>query len=261
MDHQKFKMELAKTAIATGHEVTEMITALYWEEFGEWTDDQFIAACQRCRNDLDRFPTVHQLRERWSSCRNENTAHVIESKVPRIAAPEIDQDNLSGLARDLPDDEIKELMEARGYCPSAVVVVITKQIKPLLRQQLLKDLIRPGWDDCTLLAVRCSKCRDRGAVEVYSPRSFKGVTRDEVVESELRIKTVMVACECQEGKAHKKPVDYQKKMNQAQPMLEFDGNTMCRVTELGLAEQRAEFCNFLKNDYRPHNYNSEFSDW
>ena len=59
MDHQKFKMELAKTAIATGHEVTEMITALYWEEFGEWTDDQFIAACQRCRNDLDRFPTVH----------------------------------------------------------------------------------------------------------------------------------------------------------------------------------------------------------
>lgn len=261
MDHQKFKMELAKTAIATGAELTEMMTALYWEEFSGWTDDQFISACQRCRNDLDRFPTVHQLRERWSACRVDNAVQVIESKVPRIANPEVDQDSLTKAADALTDEEIKELMEARGYSPAAMVVVVTRQIKPLLRRQLLKDLIKPGWDDCSLIAARCSKCGDRGVIEVYSPRSYQGTPRDEVTPDDLRIKTVMVACGCQAGKAHTKPIDFQKKMNQAKPMLEFDENTMCQVNHIGLDDQKAELFNFLKNDYRPHNYHSEFSDW
>lgn len=261
MDHEKFKMNLAKTAIATGGEVTDMILSVYWDEFSSWTDDQFIAALQRCRNELNRFPTVAQIKERFVSCRHSNAAQVIESSVPRISNPEVDQDSLTKTAEALTDNEIRELMEARGYNAAAMAVIITGQVKAKLKIDLLKDLVRPGWDDGSETAARCHKCQDRGAIEVYSPKSYLGVKADMYQPDDLRIKTVMVSCECQAGEFHRRPVDPHKDMNRALPMLEFNENTMLPVSAIGLEDQRAELYLFLKNDYKPAKFFSEFADW
>jgi len=261
MDHEKFKVNLAKTAIATGGEVTDMILSVYWDEFQNWTDDQFLAALQRCRNELSRFPTVAQIKERFVSCAHSNAVQVIESSVPRIANPEVDQDNLTKAAQNMTDQEIKELMEARGYNAAAIAVVIMGQVKAKLRMDLLKDLIRPGWDDGSTYAARCHKCEDRGAIEVYSPKSYLGVDGDTYQPTDLRIKTVMVSCECQAGESHRRPVDPHKDMNRSLPMLEFNENTMLPVSAIGLEDQQAELYLFLKNDYKPAKFFSEFADW
>lgn len=261
MDHEKFKIHLAKTAIATGGEVTDMILSVYWDEFATWTDDQFIAALQRCRNELSRFPTVAQVKERFISSRHNNATEVIESSVPRIANPEVDQDGLTKAAGSLTDAEIVELMEARGFNDAAIEVVTRRQIKAKLRTNLLKDLIKPGWEDAAGYAPRCSRCEDRGAVEVYSPKSYLGLDVESYGPGDLAIKTVMVACDCSAGDKHQKEVDPHKDMNRARPMIEYNSNTMRRVEGIGLAEQQVELFYFLKNDYKPAKFFSEFSDW
>lgn len=60
----KFASEMAETSFATQSDVTDEHYEVYWKAVGHWELEDFQAAMRKCRDDLNRFPTVAQIRER-----------------------------------------------------------------------------------------------------------------------------------------------------------------------------------------------------
>jgi hypothetical protein len=256
MDHKVFREEMGRIAIAVGSELSPVMLECYWESFSGWTDDQFQAAAYRCRQELDKMPSIHQIRERWSSCRESNTVALIQSSQPRLTH-EVDQSSLDKAVDKLTNEEIQELMKAHGYSESSTNVVIKKYGVGIrdsgFYHKFLKDLITPGWEESPEHWF-CNECQDRGVIEVYSPRKNS---------KEASIGTwfpTMVACHCSQGDKQTQSKET-KKFNAFGPMLRFNANNMLRVGSGTPAEENAKIQEFAAHDRRPANYNSEFDDW
>ncbi len=256
MDHKVFREEMGRMAVAVGSELSPVMLECYWESFSEWTDDQFKAAAYRCRQELDKMPSVHQIRERWTSCRESNTVAVIESKQPRLTH-DVDQSSLDQAVEKLTNQDIRDLMEVHGYSEASTAVVIHKYGKGIRNSgfyyRFLKDLITPSWEESPEDWL-CNECHDRGVIEVYSPRKNN---------QEASIGTwfpVMVACHCSQGDRQTAAKDT-KKFNAFSPMKRFNANNMLKVGSGTIAEENERIQEFAANDRRPANYNREFDDW
>lgn len=256
MDHKIFREEMGRIAVAVGSELSPVMLECYWESFSSWTDDQFQAAAYRCRQELDKMPSVHQIRERWTSCRESNTVAVIEAKQPRLTH-EVNQTSLDKAVEKLTNEDIRDLMQVHGYSEASTAVVIAKYGKGIRNSgfyhRFLKDLITPGWEESPEHWL-CNECSDRGVVEVYSPRKNS---------KEASIGTwfpIMVACNCSQGDRQTAEKD-NKKFNAFSPMKRFNANTMLKVASGTTAEENKRIQEFAANERRPANYNSEFDDW
>ena len=251
MESEHFKTEMARTAVAVGAEVSQLLLSNYWEEFQGWTDDQFSASMHRCRNDLDRFPTHHQVKDRFVVC-TPVIAPVAPTESARITH-EVENDALSKAVAKITVAEVRELM-AEEFSETSINAVCSHwPFEPNgLYERFIKDLISPGWDDKTREPFACSKCEDRGAVEVYSPRRNN--------PNVAAWFPIMVACQCSAGDAQTLKIDETKSYNRLPPLKRFDANTMLPVAELG-QDRQAIIEDFVENRRRPANYNQEFDDW
>jgi hypothetical protein len=62
-DRTEFSAAMGKCAIATRSELTDADMLVYWTKFTTWELSDFQEALRRCSDELNRFPTVHQIRQ------------------------------------------------------------------------------------------------------------------------------------------------------------------------------------------------------
>ena len=65
MKYDYFLDQLEAAGAVLNKQVTPLMYETYWNEFETWTDQQFAGALVRCKRELDFFPTIKQIRERF----------------------------------------------------------------------------------------------------------------------------------------------------------------------------------------------------
>lgn len=208
MDYDYFLDELEATGAVLNKQVTPLMYETYWNEFKTWTDEQFAGALVRCKRELDFFPTIRQIRERFVVQR------ALQQDQPKppvglITLKETQDDkatlSLEATVDALSDDELKDLMQANGLSEQAALSSIAKFRKHpqgRLFRGFIKDLISPNWNEHNEPTFRCLRCRDHGTVEVYTPATCRKANAETLTTDALQ--TWMVACKCESGNQFRK---------------------------------------------------------
>lgn len=66
MDRVSFAAEMAATSVATRSDISDETYRIYFDEFENWETKSFKNAMKKCRADLNRFPTVFEIKSRFS---------------------------------------------------------------------------------------------------------------------------------------------------------------------------------------------------
>lgn len=203
MNYDYFLDQLEATGAVLNKQVTPLMYETYWNEFQTWTDQQFAGALVRCKRELDYFPTIKQIRERFVVQRSLQQDQP-KPPVGLLTSQETSEDkataSLEATVDALSDDELKELMQANGLSEQAALSSIAKFRKHpqgRLFRGFIKDLISPNWNELNEPTFRCLKCRDHGTIEVYTPATCRKANAGTVECQDLR--TWMVACRCSSG--------------------------------------------------------------
>ena len=64
MNEAIFLEQMNRAAVATQSEYDDLTLEVYLEKFSAWPQEDFVAAMQKCSDELNRFPTVGQIRAR-----------------------------------------------------------------------------------------------------------------------------------------------------------------------------------------------------
>lgn len=195
MELKVFCAEMIRTGTALNRQPTEMMLETYFLEFKSWTEEQFFEAMRRCRQDLDFFPTIHQIRERFPS---KKKLVSVEPAGLITQEPKVQSSSLEANVNALTDEEIVEYLCKYGLEEEPALMALKRfranQESPFYRS-LIKDAISPNWNEHNERTFRCLDCKDRGSVEVYTSRTCL-LARNEQLRPE-GIRTWMVVCRCQ----------------------------------------------------------------
>ena len=80
IDKTHFVGELTKTAVALNREPDHLIYDVFWESVSlwQWTNEEFTVAMKACRDELERFPTLKHIKERF-----------VKTKIKAIDSPAV----------------------------------------------------------------------------------------------------------------------------------------------------------------------------
>lgn len=203
MNYDYFLDQLEATGAVLNKQVTPLMYETYWNEFQTWTDQQFAGALVRCKRELDFFPTIKQIRERFV-VRRQLQQDQPKPAVGLLTLDETDDDkstaSLEATVDAMSDDELLSLMQSNGLSEPAARATLKKFRKHpqgKLFRGYIKDLISPNWNERSEPAFCCLKCRDLGTVEVYTPSTCRKANAGTLATAELR--TWMVGCRCKAG--------------------------------------------------------------
>jgi hypothetical protein len=194
--------EMIRTGTALNRQPTEMMLETYFMEFQSWENEQFAEAMRRCRQELDFFPTIHQIRERFPrrkelanrSLNHEPSGYITQERKPEATSLEA---NVSSLT----DDEILSHCETAGLAKQTATMILKrfrKDPESKLTRGFIKDMISPKWNDHNERRVTCRDCNDSEFVEVYTSRTCLRARMKTLKLAEVR--TWVVICRCQVGK-------------------------------------------------------------
>ena len=203
MNYDYFLDQLEATGAVLNKQVTPLMYETYWNEFETWTDEQFAGALIRCKRELDFFPTIKQIRERFV-VRRQLQQDQPKPAVGLLTVEENSDDkatsSLEATVDAMSDDDLQSLMESNGLSEQAARTTVRKfrrHPQGKLFRGFIKDLISPNWNETNEPTFRCLQCRDRGTIEVYTPSTCRKANAETLTTSDLR--TWMVACRCEAG--------------------------------------------------------------
>ena len=233
MELKVFCAEMIRTGSALNRQPTEMMLETYFFEFKSWSEEQFFEAMSRCRQDLDFFPTVHQIRERFPSKKN---LQRFEPAGLITQEPKANTGSLEANVNAMTDQEIIESLVRYGLNEETARMSCKRfrgNPESRLHRGLIKDSISSGWDDHNERRFRCLDCRDTGFVEVFTSRTSL-LARKKTLD-EAGVRTWMVVCRCQITVEKSE----RKQQNKCEPMM-MKEPWMVPVHGLSATEQFSE---------------------
>ena len=102
---------------------------------------------------------------------------------------------------------------------------------------------------------RCLPCEDTGFIEVYKDIGYEPI-KNGTFTIRKHLNTEMALCHCDTADRKQPPIG-SKRFRYGR----FNENTMKVVTAIGPEEQAEELTEFVKNELRPANFQSEFDEW
>jgi hypothetical protein len=203
MKYDYFLDQLEATGAVLNKQVTPLMYETYWNEFETWTDEQFAGALIRCKRELDFFPTIKQIRERFV-VRRQLQQDQPNPAVGLLTVEENSDDkatsSLESTVDAMSDDDLQSLMESNGLSEQAARTTVRKfrrHPQGKLFRGFIKDLVSPNWNEINEPTFLCLQCRDRGTIEVYTPSTCRKANAETLRTSDLQ--TWMVACRCEAG--------------------------------------------------------------
>ena len=263
MDFKNFCAEMLRTGSVMNRQCTDMMLETYYLEFESWTEQQFFGAMARCRQDLDFFPTIRQIRERFvTSAQTYNTRQ--ESNGGFIEAEDT-PDHMKGNSLEanvdaLSDEELIEMFLRDGLSePTAHNTLRRFRKSPtgVVFRGYIKDLLSPRWNEYKEPRYKCIKCCDKGTIEVFSSNTCRQAKSGTLVESKVR--TWQVACNCEKanvGKSVRKDSDH----NRCRELPTFEESWMVKVQGV----TSSEMFNQIYDHYAEKKQSQgvgDFDDW
>lgn len=240
MNYDYFLDQLEAAGAVLNKQVTPLMYETYWNEFQTWTDQQFAGALVRCKRELDFFPTIKQIRERFvvqRSLRQDQPIPPVGLLTVQESADDKATASLEATVDALSDDDLRKLMRDDGLSEQAIQSSIKKFRKHpqgKLFRGYIKDLISPNWNEHNEPTFRCLKCRDHGTVEVYAPSTCRKANSGTVKPSDLQ--TWMVACRCEKGEQTSEEAH---ERNRCKKLMEFEPwmRPVAAVTVSGMIDE------------------------
>ena len=262
MNHELFLDQLEQTGAVLNRQVTPSMYTAYWPPFAEWTDSQFVGAITRCRQELDFFPTIKQIKERIV-IQQSATEQITKSNAGLLTVEETASDKQDGSLEAnvdaMTDDELIALIQADGLsepAARATTKAFRRNQQGKLYRGYIKDLISPDWNERNEQTFRCLKCHDKGVVEVYTPQTCRKVKSGE--ELTTGVKTWMTACHCDRGDLHRREIKPHER-GRCQSLANYEP-WMIPVTAMTEDERRTEVANHYLEKKKSQGV-GDFAEW
>ena len=262
MNHELFLDQLEQTGAVLNRQVTPSMYTAYWPPFAEWTDMQFIGAIARCRQELDYFPTIKQIKERIV-IQKLATEQSTKPNVGLLSIKETESEkqdkSLEATVDVMTDDELVALIQSDGLSESAAratMKTFRRNPQGKISRGYIKDLVSPDWNERNEQTFCCLRCRDRGVVEVYTPKTCRRVKAGEKLVT--GVKTWMVACGCDRGKVHQREIEPHER-GRCQSLASFE-SWMVPVVAMTEKERQAEIANHYLTKAKSQGV-GDFAEW